>query len=69
MFGERANQLDLRVSKIFRIARGRLSANLDLANLLNSNDVLSLNNNFAAWQVPLAIIDGRLIKFGVQLDF
>ncbi len=69
MFGERTNQLDLRVSKIFRIARGRLSANLDLANLLNSNDVLSLNNNFAAWQVPLAILDGRLIKFGAQLDF
>jgi len=40
-----------------------------LYNSLNGNAILSQNNNYAAWQVPLAILDARLFKISVQVDF
>ena len=52
MYGEQTNLLDLRFSKLFRFAKYRTSVNLDLANAFNSSGVTTLNNNYAAWQVP-----------------
>jgi hypothetical protein len=70
LYGERANQLDLRMSKIFRMGPNRVQLNFDLANLLNSNDVLGVSTTYGpAWQTPQAIMDPRLFKFGVQYDF
>ena len=43
--------------------------NFDLYNALNGNAVTSQNNNYAAWQVPLSILDARLFKMSVQFDF
>jgi hypothetical protein len=69
MYGERLNQLDLRFAKILRFGRTRTTINLDLYNALNANPVLTQNNNFAAWQVPLSILDARLFKISGQFDF
>jgi hypothetical protein len=71
LYGERATQLDLRMSKILRMGGGtRLSINFDLANLLNRNDILGVSTTYgAAWQTPNAIIEPRLFKLGVQFDF
>lgn len=69
MYGQRLNQLDLRLSKPFKYGRTRTSINFDLYNALNANPVTSQNNNYAAWQVPLSILDARLFKFSVQFDF
>jgi hypothetical protein len=70
MYGERLNQVDFRVSKIFSGGGRRLQANVDLYNLFNASPVLALNTTFGtAWQRPLQILQGRLLKFGVQLDF
>ena len=69
MYGERANQLDVRISKLFRLGLTRLAVNFDLANLLNDNAVLLYNNNFATWQVPQSIHDARLAKISVQVDY
>jgi hypothetical protein len=70
LYGERVTQLDLRMSKIFRMSTTRLSINFDLANLLNRNDILGVTTVYgAAWQTPTAIIDPRLFKLGVQFDF
>ena len=68
-YGERSNQVDVRIGKIFKLNRLRTAVNFDLYNALNSNAVLTQNNNFAAWQVPLSILAARLVKFSVQLDF
>jgi hypothetical protein len=69
MYGERMNQLDLRIAKILRVGRTRTSANVDLYNALNSNAVLTQNNNFGAWQQPTSILLARFVKLGVQFDF
>jgi hypothetical protein len=67
---ERANQLDLRLSKILRLARYRTSLNFDLANALNANDVLGANATYgASWLAPLTIMNARLIKLSAQVDF
>jgi hypothetical protein len=43
--------------------------NFDFYNALNSSTVLTQNNNYAGWQVPLSILDARLFKFSAQVDF
>ena len=69
MYGQRLNQLDLRFGKLLRFDRFRASINFDLYNALNGNAITSQNNNYAAWQVPLSILDARLFKISAQVDF
>jgi hypothetical protein len=70
VYGDRLNQVDFRVSKILKFSgKGRVQGNIDLYNLFNANPVLALNNTYGtAWQRPLQILQGRLLKFSVQLD-
>ena len=69
MYGEQTNLLDLRFSKILRFGKYRTSLNLDLSNAFNSSGVTSLNNNYAAWQVPTGIHLARFAKISGQFDF
>jgi hypothetical protein len=69
MYGERVNQLDLRVAKILNVGRTRTALSFDLYNLLNVNPVNAYNVNFATWLRPLRILQARFAKVGVQLDF
>jgi Carboxypeptidase regulatory-like domain len=73
MFGDRLNQLDFRVSKLFRLDTMRTAVNFDLYNALNANPVTILNMNYAgtgaAWQQPQGILPARLFKLSVQFDF
>jgi hypothetical protein len=68
-FGDRMNQVDLRMGKLFRFGRSRAQVNFDLYNLLNANPVLTQSNDFAIWQRPTAILDARLFKISGQFDF
>ena len=69
MYGERLNQVDMRFVKTFRVGRTRAGLNLDLYNLLNGNAVRTVNNNYASWLTPTAILDARLFKISAQFDF
>jgi len=69
MYGDRLNQVDLRVGKILRFGRTKTSVNLDLYNLFNVNTVLTQNNAFASWQRPTSILLARFAKIGMQIDF
>ena len=70
-YGDRLNQLDLRASKVFKIANGRsIQANVDIYNALNVDAVLAQNNTFGPiWQKPASILQARFFKFSVQLQF
>jgi hypothetical protein len=70
LYGERLNQLDLRVAKAVRLARFGVRGMVDVYNVFNSNAVLAVNNTYGPrWQQPLTILPGRFVKFGVQVDF
>jgi len=69
-FSDRINQVDLRLSRLFKIKTLRLSTNLDLYNVFNQNTPLVINTSYGdSWLRPTQIMDGRLAKFGVQVDF
>jgi hypothetical protein len=70
LYGDRLNQLDFRVAKNIRVGRTRIQPQFDLYNMLNANPVIRLNTTYgAAWQNPLFVLPGRLIKVGAQVTF
>jgi len=71
MYADRLNQVDFRMSKIFRLpGNRRIQANMDLFNMFNVSAVLGQNNTYgSSWLRPTNIIQGRLLKFGGQIDF
>jgi hypothetical protein len=70
MFGDRLNQLDYRVTKTFTIGGVRAQGQVEMYNLLNVSPVLVQNNAYgSAWQQPTAVLPGRFVKFGIQLNF
>jgi hypothetical protein len=70
LYGDRFTQLDVRFGKNFRFGGRRIQAMMDVYNLLNSSAVLTQNDTVGPnWRTPTSILQGRLIKFGAQLDF
>lgn len=73
VYGDRINQLDFRVSKLFRFGGTRAQIALDLYNALNANSIESYNQTFVAgsqsWPRPTAILEARFIKITTQFDF
>ncbi|MEO8257862.1 MAG: carboxypeptidase regulatory-like domain-containing protein [Acidobacteriota bacterium] len=69
LYGNRLNQVDLRFAKILKTGGLRTALSLDLFNAFNRNTALTLNNNYASWQQPLSILQARLTKISVQIDF
>jgi hypothetical protein len=70
LYGDRANQVDVRLSKRVKFGKASITGQLDLYNALNASPVLVENNTFgSAWQQPLYVLPGRLIKVGTQITF
>jgi hypothetical protein len=73
LFVERLNQIDLRLSKIFRFASTKTAINFDFYNVTNSNSVISENFAYGAggagWRIPTGILLPRMFKIGAQFDF
>jgi hypothetical protein len=71
LYDDRIQQLDLRVSRNFRLrGTARVRGNFDVYNLFNANTVLNLNTGYGAqWLQPIQVMGGRLLKFGAQLSF
>jgi hypothetical protein len=73
MLSDRVNQLDVRLARTFTRGAMKIKGMVDFYNVANANPVLGWNNTYgtngASWLVPTAILQARLVKFGVQLDF
>ena len=77
LYGDRVNEVDLRFSKIFRLAGTRIKATLDMYNALNANPALTYNQTFnpavttgaAAWLTPTSVLAARVLKIGASVDF
>jgi hypothetical protein len=70
VYGDRIDQLDLRVGKILRFGRTRTSLNVDIVNALNSNDNIGYSPTFSAtWPTPTSVITARLFRLSAQVDF
>ena len=70
MYGERLNQLDLRIGKILRFGgRARATVSFDVYNALNVDTVRTLNSAYASWQRPQSVMLARFAKLGMQFDF
>ena len=71
MYGDRLNQIDLRLTKVVNVGRGRVDLNVDFYNAFNSDAVTLENGAFsaAAWRLPLTVIQPRFVKFAVRWDF
>jgi hypothetical protein len=71
LFEARRTQIDLRLTKSFRLGgERRLQANFDVYNALNADSILGENNTFgSSWRKPTLVLGGRLIQFSSNLSF
>ena len=69
------NRLDMRFGKTFRFNRMKVQGFADVFNVLNAGTVMSVNQTFGAvqatnaWLTPTTIMDGRYVRFGLQMNF
>jgi hypothetical protein len=71
MYGDRVNQLDMRIARTLKYGRSRTQIALDIYNAFNSNAVLAYNNTFVpggTWLQPLTILTPRFFKVTVEID-
>lgn len=71
-FGDRINQLDVRIGKIVRIGRYRSSLAVDFLNLFNANTPTGFQTNFgdgSGYLTPTAILNPRLARLSATIDF
>jgi len=63
-------QVDIRLSHTFKFGRTRLQALFDMYNALNSTAILAETTAYGAnYRKPTAVLDPRLFKFGLQMNF
>jgi hypothetical protein len=72
MWGERRNNIDMRIAKILRFGATRAQVGVDIYNLLNADTVTNYNYGFVpggTWLTPTTIVPARYARFSVQFDF
>ena len=71
VFGDRLNQIDMRVSKKFDLGgAARFAVNFDLYNVTNSNWIIGYTPTFGPnFERPTQVLAPRLFKIGGQFDF
>jgi len=71
-YGERVNELHLRIAKILNFGGMRANVGMDIFNIINAAPGLSYNQNFIAngpWLTPTTVMTARFAKFSAQIDF
>jgi hypothetical protein len=71
-FAPRSNEVDFGLSKTFTFGTSRITPKLDVFNVLNSDDyvaVTSTQYGAATYMVPSVILQGRIIRVGVDVKW
>ena len=71
-YGDRVNQVDIRLAKVLQHRRSRTMMALDIYNALNSSAGLTYNGTFApgvAWPRPNTILTPRFFRVTVETEF
>jgi hypothetical protein len=71
-YGDRINQIDVRLAKILRHGRSRTMIALDMYNALNSTAGLTYNNAFVpgtSWPRPNTILTPRFFRITAETEF
>jgi hypothetical protein len=70
LYLQRLNLLDLKFSKTFTYRTTRLQPNVAIFNVTNSAAIIQMNNRFGpSLNQVQQIVDGRFVRFGMQVDF
>jgi len=78
LYGDRVNELDLRLAKNLRFGRFRTNVGVDIYNVFNSAAVLGYNQTFVlptaanpngSWLAPTSVLQARFFKVSAQIDF
>ena len=70
LFGDRVNDLDLRIGKIVKFKGTRANVALDIVNALNSDAILTYNAlQSATWPTATGLLQARLYRLSVQFDW
>jgi hypothetical protein len=77
LFGERVNELDLKVAKVIRLMGKRATAGFEIFNVMNWSTPLTYNGTWtltgtnpgATWGQPTGIQPPRYARFSLQVDF
>ena len=75
LFLDYQNRLDMRIGRTFRFDRYRIQGFADVFNVLNAGTVMTVNQTYGAvaatnaWMAPTSIMQGRYVRFGMQMDF
>ena len=69
-YGDRIDQVDMRIGKLLRFGRTRTNLSLDIVNMFNSNDNLSYGTLFnATWPATTAVLVPRLFRINASFDW
>lgn len=66
---DRVNQLDVTIGKVLTVGKARVTPEISLFNVFNANPVLAESTAYPRVGMPLRILSGRLVRFGVQMRF
>jgi hypothetical protein len=72
VWGDRVNEIDVRIGKILRFGRTRTNVGIDIFNLTNAAPILTYNQTFVpggTWLAPLSVLTPRFVKVAAQISF
>jgi hypothetical protein len=70
MYGDRVNQLDVRVAKVLKFGKNRVNVGVDIYNVTNSSTTLTYNNTYGTtWLTPQTFMPARFVKLTGQFNF
>jgi hypothetical protein len=72
LYGNRINQLDLRIAKLLRYGGTKTMVGIDLYNALNTSAILTYNNAFVpggSWLQPLTVVTARMLRISAEFSF